>query len=146
MNHDEIKDKLVFFHDPELAEGERGEISVHVSSCPECAKTLKQWENARVPFAGLTPGAPSEFFVNRVMTKLAEREELKKPVEFRWPFPQWIFPTLGYGFAFFLMFVAISQRELPANTGEVLLADVPQASRWTFSAEQPDINQLVEVP
>ena len=45
------------------------------------------------------------------------------------------------------MFVAISHREAPLiNTENVLLADIPQSSQWTFASEPSDVvGSLVEI-
>ena len=145
MNHHELKEKLLVFYDPELPEEERREIAGHLPSCEECRHVLRRWERiSNVLSCGVSASTePSETFVNRVMARLAVLEEAQRPAGSRASFLKWLLPALGYGFAFFLMFLAISQRELPVNTETVLLSDISQASRWTFQPETPDMNLLV---
>ena len=146
MTHEEIKEKLLALFDRELAETERHEINSHLHACENCSETVKRWEqiSAAMSRAG-TASPPSGRFVYSVMERIAASEKsapAKNPI----PVLNWIFPTLGYTFAVLLMFVAITHREPSINTDAVLLADVSQTSRWTFSAEAPDLNKLVEIP
>ncbi len=145
MNHHEIKEKLLFFHDSELAHEERQELASHISQCTECKATVKRWEMVSSTLSCSLSVEPSEAFVNNVMNQLARLEEVEAPKVRRWQLPNWLLPTLGYGFAFFLMFMAITYRELPVNAESVLLADVPQSSHWTFEATPADTDKLVEL-
>ncbi len=145
MDHQTIKEKLPAFRDPELSEEERREIAIHLPLCEECRVILKQWEVIGTLFAGVLPPASSESFVSGVMSRLTVLEEAKTPAVKRWPVPDWLLPILGYGFAFFLMFLAITHQESTASTESVLLTDVPQMSRWTYSAEPMDVDQLMDV-
>ncbi len=146
MDHHKIKEKLLAFHDPELSNEERQELKNHISQCAECRAIAKRWEMISSTLDRSFSIEPSEAFVNNVMNRLANSEEAQAPTISRWALPKWLFPALGYGFAFFLMFMAISYRELPVNTETVLLSGVPQSSHWTFGAEPPDVNKLVELP
>ena len=157
MNHEAVKDKLLAFQDAELPEEERREIAAHLGSCEACRGVLKQWELIGAMLAGAVSAEPSRAFVGRVMNRLAALEEAQTARAPLLPFPRWFLPAIGYAFAFFLMFLAISHppearlaasgpRAAAVNTETVLLADIPQTSQWTFSAEPADLPNLVEVP
>ncbi len=145
MDHEAIKERLLLLNDREWAEGERQEITAHLQSCIECRKTLERWQRIQSVLARSQRLGPSEVFVDGVMSRLAAREAAQEQGTLRrpWAFPNWLFPALGYGFAFLLMMIAIESREAPMNTAAVLLADVPRSSQWTFVHEQPDFNQLL---
>ena len=146
MTHEDIKEKLLALFDRELDERERKEIASHLNVCEDCSGTLKRWEQISAAMSRAGSASPSSGrFVYSVMERIAASEK-SAPAKNPAPFLNWIFPTLGYTFAIFLMFIAITHREPSVNTDAVLLADVSQTSRWTFSAESPDLNKLVEVP
>ncbi len=144
MNHQNIKDKLLSFRDPELSEEERGEIAAHLPLCEECRGVLSRWETAQTAFGSVSL-EPSETFVGGVMNQLAALEEAQTRAGNRWALADWLLPVLGYGFAFALVFLAITHRESAVNAEAVLLADVPQTSSWAFSEETPEIDKLMDV-
>lgn len=152
MKHSEIQDKLFFLQDPELPETERAEILMHIQSCESCRGTSSRWKSVQLQFQKQELPQYSERFVRKVMDRLEALENPPAPVYSPAP-SRGIFarmlPVFGYGLAFFLMFLAISYRESatghesPVNIEDVLLSDVPQSSKWTFSAEPPDTNNLL---
>ena len=145
VDHESVKETLLAFHDAELPEKERLAIGAHLSSCTECRNTLKRFEMISSAFKRSFPVESSETFVNSVMNRLTNLEEAKTSVVSSWMLPKWLLPILGYGFAFFLMFIAITYREMPVSTETVLLSNIPQSAQWTFEAEPPDMNKLVEL-
>ncbi len=144
MVHEIIKEKLWMFYDPELSESDRKQIASHLESCRECRRALERWQKIQGVLSRPQDRPPSEVFVGEVMNRLAAPEAGREPgrASRQWELPQWLFPALGYGFAFFLMMVAIETRQAPVNTEAVLLADVPSSTQWTFAKEQPDVHQL----
>ena len=152
MNHESIKEKLFLYFDPETSDNERREINSHTDSCEECRLLLKRWEQIHNGLSKSPAPALSspDFFTSRVMQRLdaLENPAEEEKVPAKSFVPQWLLPTLGYAFAFMLMFAAISQREMPVNTEAILLNEIPQKSQWTFSAqtpEQPEMNSLMEM-
>ena len=146
MDHETIKDNLLTFRDAELPSAQRQEIQAHLQACEDCKNILARWDVAAAEFKQTSLLPASGVFVNNVMGRLAALEkEMPSPAPRRWSFVNWLLPLLGYGLAFFLIFLAISARETSVNTGTVLLADVPQTSQWTFSSEAPDMDQLLGI-
>ncbi|OGW79248.1 MAG: hypothetical protein A3G33_00160 [Omnitrophica bacterium RIFCSPLOWO2_12_FULL_44_17] len=146
MNHQQIREKLTAFHDPELPSEERLEIAKHLESCEDCRGVLNRCEHAAKMFSRATLPKPSEKFVTGVMDRLERLEELTPAVVERpTPFLRWLFPAIGYGFALLLMLIAISNREPLIDTETVLLADTPQKTQWTFSKEMPEIDTLLNL-
>ena len=96
MNHEILKERIPFFHDPELPAEERLEIAVHLQECEECAGVLKRWE----AFSSALKTAPgpqaAPFFVNSVMSRLEDLEKVSAPAFAGPPFLNWLLPTLGY--------------------------------------------------
>ncbi|HNV85862.1 MAG TPA: zf-HC2 domain-containing protein [Candidatus Omnitrophota bacterium] len=143
MKHEEIREKISEFHDPELPERERLEIADHLKSCPDCRKRLERWENVRAEFAKAPAPEPSEFFVRGVMNRIARLEEVPpEPEPWFLPFLRWLVPATGYAFAVFLIFIAILHQEPVVDTETLLLAHVPENAQWSFSRETPKISNL----
>ncbi len=145
MNHNELKDKIYFYRDPETPENERREIADHLKTCEDCRRTLKLWEKASSALKQ-TQLQPSAAFADRVMARLEERERAAlAPEEPKASFLDWLLPALGYAFAAGLMMVAVSSREIPVSTEGMLMASLPQKSQWTLSSEGPDVGSLMEM-
>lgn len=143
MDHQEIEEKILRVDDAELSIAERREITEHLGSCEACRKILKNCERTRFVIQAAVP-TPSEHFVAHVMGRLTELERQAERAEPRIsPILKWLVPAIGYGFAVFLMFVAIAYREPAVNTEDLLLADVPQTVQWVFVRESPEVNKLL---
>ncbi|MBI4388104.1 MAG: zf-HC2 domain-containing protein [Candidatus Omnitrophica bacterium] len=147
MDHQSIKEKLLSYKDPELSTAEREQITLHLTSCEDCRSAFARWEAVRSKFKALPSARSSEAFVNQVMARLDALEKVEPTivVSEQRPFLRWLLPLTGYAFAFFLMILAITHQEQQVNTDAVLLADVPQASQWTFSMETPDTSRLLGI-
>lgn len=145
MNHQNLKDKLFLYNDPELAEAEREELTSHLSECGECRNLLGQFNSIQKTFPKISSSHSSETFVNQVMNKVAALESDQPSRAFQIPLPRWVFPALGYGFALFLMFVAVTHQHVPVNAETVLLTDMPEESQWMVLSDLPNVDQLVEV-
>lgn len=146
MNHREIQEKALAFHDAELSGPERREIADHLASCEKCREALSRWEKIGKVLSTAEMPAPSENFVSQVMSRLPREEEpAEEPLEWSLPFFRWAIPAIGYAFAIFLFFAALLHQEPLVNAGTVLLDGVPQEAQWTFSEEAPGINDLLIV-
>jgi len=149
MKHQNIEEKLLAFYDSELPPIEHEEVAKHLAICKDCQSVLENWEIVRRAVSRQAVPKPSENFVHKVMTKLVDLEEAKEKSLLFPALAKWLFPAIGYTFAIFIMFAAILHWE-PVMNGEtstetVLLANVPQALRWTFSDEEPRINKLLDL-
>lgn len=145
MDHKTYQEKLLAFRDAELSDEERRKIAAHAEQCAECRAVLDAWGRLGTVLSRTAMPAASKSFVDGVMGRLARMEEPEpEPARPAW-FPNWLFPALGYAFAFFLMFAAITHpnaRPL-VNTETVLLTYTSQGSEWTFSKEPADIIKIV---
>lgn len=147
MDHENLKDQVFLYHDPETSEDERQVLARHLQDCEECRLSLKQWEQIQAKISK-TALAPSPVFAYRVMERLhgvtGDRSKDLSPSAAP-AFLKWLFPTLGYSLALGLMVAVIAHQEVPINTETILLADFPHASQWTFGNEAPDAGDLVGI-
>ena len=143
MNHEIMKEKVLIYRDRELAVQERKEIEGHLPACEECRGILKRWNRFGGLFSRAALPGDSEAFTRRVMARLARQDEPALALR-RWAFLDWLFPTLGYGFAIALMAVAIAHREPFVSAESVLLADMPQNSQWAFTSEPAGVHEILE--
>jgi len=146
MKHEEIREKLLSFHDPELPEPDRLEIAAHLKSCRDCQNRLKHWEGIQAGFSQAAMPESSEAFVRGVMNGIAHLgDAASEPEPWFFPFLRWLVPAAGYAFAVFLIFIAILHQEPVFNTETVLLADVPESAQWSFVSESPKISNLISI-
>lgn len=144
MEHQEIREKLAAFRDPETGEEERREMTAHLETCEECRGIFSRWERISSALARTPMPAPSEAFVDRVMDRIHAFEQPEEAAAVRpaWGLPRWMMMALGYGLGIFLMVLAIEQRQLTVNSDSVLLSDVPQNAQWSFAAQPPESGQV----
>ena len=146
MKHEEIRDTLLSFYDPELPGPERLEITDHLKSCQDCRNRLKHWKSLQAGLSQTAMPEPSEAFVRGVMSGIARLgEAVPEPEPWFLPFLRWLVPAAGYAFAVFLIFIAILHQEPVFNTETVLLADVPENAQWSFVPESPKISNLISI-
>lgn len=143
MNHEIIKEKVLVYRDRELPEEERKQVERHLPVCEECRGILKRWDMLGGLFSRAASPGDSEAFVRNVMARLAQQDE-PAPLIRHWAFLDWLFPTLGYGFAIALMAVAIAHREPLVSAESVLLADMPQNSQWAITPEPAGSHEILE--
>ena len=146
MIHRDIEEKIFNFYDSEFSDEDRRMVTAHTQTCPACRELLLRAEKITTGLSRAGMPESSERFVNSVMARIQNLEsQVRAPEKRRASSLEWLFPALGYALAFALMFFVISEREPAVNTGEVLLADVPQETQWTFSKEPPEIYKLMGI-
>jgi anti-sigma factor RsiW len=147
MDHQKIQALLLTTDSPELSPEERREVAAHLQACRDCGGLAARWERIHGMFAHVSAVPPPPGMADKIMKRLADLEASDvEPQAVRRPWVQWLFPTLGYAFAFLLMFVAIAHWEpyLKANptTETVLLSSIPQGDQLFFAKDPPEVNHL----
>ncbi len=154
MDHQAIREQLLAMHDAELSEVERSEIVRHLDRCAECRQIASRWTSTRKALASALRTGDSEAFVGRVMrgiepstsaTAAREPSGLRRLVG-RWRLPGWLMPELGVGLAALLFVLVVPQSPAASvSTEAILLAEVPEESRWVYAAEAPHVGAVLEV-
>ena len=112
MNHRKMQEDLLALNDPELPGEVRREIMIHLQKCKDCQDLRNRWQRIRAIFFGAQITTTSGNITRKVMERLADLEVDNEGPDPIWgPMSQWLFPTLGYAFAFLLMFAAIAHWE-----------------------------------
>ncbi len=143
MKHEMIQEKLLALKDGEIPPEERRELLTHLAACEDCRLRFDRWEHLQNLLAQAQVPASSEAFVFQVMEKIVQPAPVSAREARSRLFPRFVFPTLGYLFAAFLIFFMLSPREsLAVNVETVLLAHLPQEAQWTVSEESSNVNSL----
>jgi hypothetical protein len=147
MDHQKIQTLLLTLDFPGLSPEEHRKAMAHIQECAECRGLFVRWERIQGVLSSAGAVTAPEGMVHKVMGRLADLEaDAGEPAAIFRPLPQWLYPSLGYAFAFLLMFVAIAHWEPYLNaspsTETVLLSSIPQGEQSFYAQEPPEIDHL----
>jgi len=147
MDHQKIREMLFVLDAPELSAEERREVTAHAQGCVDCRGLLTRWERIHGMFSNVQTATAPRGMTDRVINRLEALEvRTEEPAAILRRWVQWLYPTLGYAFAFSLMFMAIAHWEpflnMRPSTEKVLLSGIPQGEQSFFTQKTPEIDHL----
>ena len=105
MNHESMKELIFALYDGESSPSDREKALAHMRTCVECRQIAQRWETMGKRLFRVPPPPVPETFVQSVMDKIQDQEELQTG-ETWWPAARWLIPALGFGLAALLFSLA----------------------------------------
>ncbi len=144
MNCQEVKDKLSYYLDGDLPEGEKAAIRQHLAGCPSCHEELESLPKIIGAVKTLPEIEPPTGFSSRVMARISEEEG--KKVESAKGFSLFGFRGFAYGFIVLLVggiiyYIFQTEKPIPVQLAQTSPPVVQETTKPPMSDKKEEITQ-----
>jgi anti-sigma factor RsiW len=140
MDHGALKKILLEFYDNELEPARHREVEAHLLDCSECREEFARWKKTSKAFFPKPAVRESEYFVQRVMTRIKEATEVRRPVFWNIPL-RWLVPAMSLAAMLFL--AILPEPGLPLSM-EALLVHPQDFRASVLSGQTPTTDETLD--